>query len=287
MTRRNKKSGKCLLLGSEGPFARSHIIPRFVGDKALGQAHRIEMRELGERPKLVFNSWTDPELCGQKGEERLRDIDTAGSKVFQKQGLSWRHFPLTDASKRTELGDSEIELIELSEVDATTLRMFFLSVLWRCAASTRVQFAEISMPPAHLEYLRQIVAGETEPNDSDWPATLLLLTSKGEPQIQAPMAQEIDLRSLGFDLPSVPIFRFFFDGLIVHMGRSPADDTLLDNWGGRVVGVDDKLTMMGRPYEKSWQEDNLYQLQHELLSEHAEDARKIYKTLRTIDQQNK
>lgn len=84
MTRREKQIGKCLLLGSEGPFARSHIIPRFVADKALGQAHRIEMGQLGARPKLVFNSWTDHELCGQKGEERLRDIDTAASKVFRK-----------------------------------------------------------------------------------------------------------------------------------------------------------------------------------------------------------
>jgi hypothetical protein len=245
------------------------------------------MRELGERPKLVFNSWTDSQLCGLKGEERLRDIDTASSKVFQKHGLSWRHFPLSEACKRTALGDDGIELIEFSEVDTKTLRMFFLSVLWRCAASTRVQFAEMSLPPAHLEYLRQIVAGETEPDDSDWPATLLLLTSKGEPQIQAPIAQEFDMLSLGFDLPSVPIFRFFFDGLIVHMGREPADGTLLDNWGGRVVGVNGGLMLIGRTYEKSWQENNLYQLQHEMLREHTEDAGKIYRTLRTIDRKGK
>lgn len=102
------------------------------------------MRELGDRPKLVFNSWTDPQLCGLKGEERLRDIDTVSSKVFHKQGLSWCHFPLSEASKRTALGDNGIELIEFSEVDTKTLRVFFLSVLWRCAASTRVQFAEMS-----------------------------------------------------------------------------------------------------------------------------------------------
>lgn len=287
MTRREKQVGKCQLLGSEGPFARSHIIPRFVADKALGQAHRIEMGELGARPKLVFNSWSDPELCGKKGEERLRDIDTAASKVFRKHGLSWRYFPLTVASKSTSLGDSGIELIEISDVDTRTLRMFFLSVLWRCAASTRVQFSEIRLPAAQLEYLRQIVAGETEPADSDWPAVLILLTTKGEPQIHAPMAQEIDMRSLGFDLPSVPIFRFFFDGLIVHMGREPADDTLLDNWGGRVVGVDSGLLLIGRPYENSSQEDNLYQLQYEMLREHPEDASRIYQTLWAIDQRNK
>lgn len=162
--------------------------------------------------------------------------------------------------------------------------MFFLSVLWRSAASTRIQFSEIRLPSAQLEYLRQIVAGETDPADRDWPAVLILLTTKGEPQILAPMAHEIDMGSLGFDLPAVHIFRFFFDGLIVHMGREPADDTLLDNWGGRVVGVDSGLVLIGRPYEKSSQEDNIYQLQYEMLREHPEDAGKIYQALQAIDQ---
>lgn len=287
MTKRSKQFGKCLLLGTEGPFARSHIIPRFVGDKALGQAHRIEMGELGARPKLVFNSWTDSELCCQKGEERLRDIDTAASRVFQKHGLSWRHFPIVEDSTRTAVGDDGIELIEISNVDTTTLRLFFLSVLWRCAASTRVQFAEIFLPSVQLEYLRQIVAGESEPKNDDWPTTLVLLTTKGEPQIQGPIAQEIDMKSLGFNLPSLPIFRFFFDGLIVHIGRKPSDESLLNSWKGRVVGTSENLFFIGRPYEESSQEDNLYNLQYEMLREHPEDADKIYRALERIDQKGR
>lgn len=283
MTKREKPTGKCLLLGTEGPFLQSHILPRFIADKALGQAHRVEMGERGARPKLVFNSWIDPELCGQKGESRLSDIDNAASEVFQKHGLSWRHFPLAEAGQRLTLDDNGIELIELFDVDTKVLRLFFLSVLWRCAASTRVQFAEIHLLPSELEYLRQIVAGECEPADSDWPAVLVLLTTRGEPQIQAPIAQEIDMRSLGFDLPSLPIFRFFFDGLIVHMGREAADVCLLDKWGKRVVGLNDSLILIGRPYANSSQESNIYHLQHEMLREHAEDAAKIYRTLRKID----
>lgn len=53
------------------------------------------------------------------------------------------------------------------------------------------------------------------------------------------------------------------------------------------MGVDGRLMLIGRPHEKSWQENSLYQLQHEMFREHTEDAGKIYQTLGTIDQQVK
>lgn len=48
-------------------------------------------------------------------------------------------------------------------LDAARLRLFFLSLLWRAAASTRGEFAAITLPPDDLEHLRRIVLGVEVP----------------------------------------------------------------------------------------------------------------------------
>lgn len=287
MTKREKAVGRCLLTGLDGPLVKSHIIPRFLADKALGQAHRIQFGEDG-RPRLLFNSWADNTIVGAQGEKRLADIDTAAARIFRDLGLSWRHFPLTADAKRAQIGafDSELITIPVAVEDAAALRLFFLSVLWRCAVSSRVEFAEIFLTEPTSEKLGRIILGTEQPSDSDFPSVLVLLTSQGEPQVHAPLAQTIDMTTLGFDLPNVPIFRFFFDGLIVHMGRQLNDKGLLEAWKPRVVGTKPELVLIGRSYEGSSQEINLNHLKRTLLDEHPEQAVRIYRTLGEIDVRN-
>lgn len=283
MAKRQKVIGKCLLTGHEGPFAQSHIIPKFLADKALGQAHRIQFG-FGNKPQLKFNSWMDDRICTAVGESRLRDIDTAAAKIIRQHGLSWRHFPLTNHASRNKFGD-EFELITIPDVDTKSLRLFFLSLLWRSAVSARFEFAEIFLETASVERLRKIVAGEDTPADADWPAVLILLTEAGEPQVHTPLAQVISIPEFeGVKYPDAPIFRFFLDGLIVHMGRKPVDEDLLDAWSPkRVVGLDSSLILIGRPYEGSAQEGNLVHLQGELHREYPDEAARIYSTLWKID----
>lgn len=286
MTKRKKAVGQCLLTGLQGPLVKSHIIPRFLADKALGQAHRIQFGEKG-RPQLLFNSWSDNSIVGSDGEKYLEDIDTAAARIFRGLGLSWRHFPLTADAKRARIGalDSELVTIPVTVEDVAALRLFFLSVLWRCAVSSRVEFAEIFLDKVTTDKLRRIILGLEQPSDSDFPCVLVLLTSQGEPQVHSPLAQTIDMKELGFDLPNVPIFRFFFDGLIVHMGRKLDDKALLEAWEPRVVGTKPELIVIGRPYDGSSQERNLSHLKRTLLEEHPEQATRIYRTLWKIDAQ--
>lgn len=261
---------------------RSHILPRFIADKALDKVARFQFGQ-DARPKLAYNSWYDPELTTETGEIRLRNIDTAAAKIFRKLGLSWRHFPLTDQASRTSFG--EFEIIKITDVDTKTLRMFLLSLLWRAAASTRFEFAEIFLETEALERLRRIVNGEIQPDDSDFPAVLVLLTTRGEHQIHGPLAQTLSMseanKAAGTDLPDIPIFRFFLDGLVVHMGRRPHDNELLGGWSDRVVGQSDNLTLIGRSYEGSSQQVNLAHLQMELEATYPEEADRIYRALAT------
>ncbi|MEO9337347.1 hypothetical protein ABFT80_07925 [Mesorhizobium sp. SB112] len=283
MAKRQKAIGKCLLTGHVGPFAQSHLIPRFLADKALGQAHRIQFG-FGSKPQLKFNSWVDGRICTAVGEARLRDIDTAAAKIIRQHGLTWRHYPLSNKAERHNFGD-EFELITIPDVDTSALRLFFLSLLWRSAISTRFEFAEIFLDAVSNEHLRKIVAGEEKPADSDWPVVLVALTEAGEPQVHTPLAQVINTpEHEGTKYPDIPIFRFFLDGLIVHMGRKFGDVELLDAWSPkRVVGLDSSLILIGRPYEGSAQKSNLTYLQNKLHREYPEDAARIYSTLWKID----
>lgn len=231
--KRSKPLGKCLLTGTYGPFARSHIIPRFLADKALSQAHRIQFGQSGP-PQLLFNSWIDQQICGDEGEKRLRDIDTAAAQVFRKHGLSWRHLPLSGVANREPIGVYDSELIRIPNVDTKSLRLFFHSLLWRSAVSSRFEFGDVVLDSKSTEYLRAIVSGEKEAKDEDWPAVALLLTDIGEPQVHAPLARIINHQAFSSTLPTIPIFRFFLDGLIVHMGKNASDFPLLDVWGSRV-----------------------------------------------------
>jgi hypothetical protein len=224
----------------------------------------------------------DSGIVGEKGEERLRDIDTTASKIFRELGISWRYFPLTKDAKRQEIGALDSQLITIPDCHTEVLRLFFLSLLWRSAVSTRFEFAEIILDKDSIEALRRVVLGIDQPNAADFPCVLVLLTNAGEPQVHAPMAQTIDMKGMGFDLPNVPIFRFFLDGLIVHMGRKRNDLELLDTWGKRVVGVSRELFLIGRPYEGSSQQINLQILQEELHADYPSEAERIYRTLAKI-----
>lgn len=278
MGKREKPEGECLLLGTRGKFAKSHIIPKFLTNRALGRAARIQFGINGY-PQLLFDSWWDETIVGEEGERRLRDIDTAAAQIFRSLGISWSNFPLSPHAVRAQMGDSEFELISIPDCDTETLRLFFLSLLWRSAVSSRLEFAGITLDQESLETLRRCVLGIEQPSTADFPCVLLLLTTRGEPQIFTPATEIIDMEQLGFTLPNIPIFRFFLDGLIVHMGRKLGDVELAESWGRRIVGSSRDLFLLGRPYEGSAQEENIETLKEALFRDYPEQAAKIYRTL--------
>jgi hypothetical protein len=55
----------------------------------------------------------------------------------------------------------------------------------------------------------------------------------------------------------IPIFRFYFDGLIVHFHRHAEDDGYTKSLGQVMVGHDRKLSVATVPYDQSFQHENL------------------------------
>jgi hypothetical protein len=95
--------------------------------------------------------------------------------------------------------------------------MFFLSLLWRAAATALREFREIKLDVDHLAKLREmLVTNNPEPLDF-YPVELVQLSTIGMVHNLTPWASEKLIPAIpGRPSHSIPIFRFYFDGLVVH-----------------------------------------------------------------------
>ena len=256
--------GICKLTGTRGEFVKSHIIPRAFSDRIFGQTARVQLGQLGRLPILRRTSWYDDNIVTAEGEEILQRVDGAFVKEAEELGLTWRYFPFSDKAKQKPLDGEDIVSIELDHSRWDRVRLFSLSLLWRAAVSRRPEFSEIWLDPIALRKLTKIVRGEIGAHEFDFPTTLVLLTEQGQPQNMTPLRQRMTVPQLTIGLKAyIKIFRFYVDGLIFHIGQKTMDRELFRCWHGRVLGVDNPLSFVGRKYVGSWQMQNLEQLVQE------------------------
>ena len=272
------KTGNCKLTGHHGAFVKSHIIPRAFTDKSLDKIGRIQAGQDGERPSLRYTSWYDDEIVTLDGERILTGYDTDATREIRRLGLCWRFFPVSNLNKSYKF--DEFEMLEFSNVQTNILRLFFLSVLWRAAISKRREFQEIRIDVDSLRKLRGIVSGKFSALPADFPLVLVLLRTKGQSQCLTPLRQRVDIPQFVPGLKKdIKIFRFFFDGLIVHISRKANDQKTLQCWKPRAVGIDNKLVVIARDYEGSFQEANLNAVMNYTESNWPAETAKIYGTL--------
>lgn len=142
------------------------------------------------------------------------------------------------------------------------LRLFFLSLLWRAAASGLPEFSEVQLPADELDKLGKMIVGQNAPAISFYPTILTQLSTMGIIHNMTPLAQVKHVPEL-VDPPGestkrdIPIFRFYFDGLIAHVHRHASDDGYTQSLGDFVVGADSELTLTTVTYEHSFEHENL------------------------------
>lgn len=257
MTSKNECSkapyGKCKLTHEEGFFVKSHIYPESVTRHDIKGSPIYEVGE-GRRPRKRLTSWYDRGLCTLSGEKILASYDDWAVKCLRRHKLIWSGWgsDKADLSGATQILDGHY-IRQVEGEDWNRLRLFYLSLLWRAAQSERAEFAEITVPAEDLEYLRQLVKdGDVGPLDF-YPISLVQLTSRGPSHNLSPLSQEMAEFSLGAE--ASPIFRFYFQGLIAHIFRPKLG--VSSDRAPFGIGTSDKLTLMARPYEGSWQQENL------------------------------
>lgn len=245
--------GICKLTHEEGVFVKSHIYPEAVTRHETKGAAIYEIGE-GRRPRKLLTSWYDRELCTLPCEKILSVYDNWAIRCLRRHKLVWSGW----GGDKLDLSDATLiaggyYVRQVKGDDWLRLRLFYLSLLWRAAQSARDEFAQIVLPEDDLETLRLMVKDEVVAPLNFYPISLVQLTSRGPSHNLTPLAQ--DMAEFPPGSGTSPIFRFYFQGLIAHVFR-PKAETPPDRapFG---VGTSDTLTLMARPYEGSWQEENL------------------------------
>ena len=201
---KDKKVGRCLLTGEVGPLARSHIIP----DAFMRRATDAPFKEWDGtgRPRRSFTGWYDTGILGHKGEAIIAKYDDAAAKCFIDQGYTYRS--RRDPLNLGTLADDLIprQIYEIG-VNAKTLHLFALSLLWRAAVSTLPALSLITVRPKRLEEIRlRLLAGDPGSPD-EFPAYFSVFCGAEELPKIAP-----------YQLGRPTFFcRFFLDGVVCYV----------------------------------------------------------------------
>ena len=249
-------TGVCKLTGKTGRFVRSHLLPQALTAPDRKGVPFLHFGD-GNRPTRRWSSWYDEELVGVEGEEVLAKLDDWAIVTLRKHRLVWSGWasatslPVKHGPPSANGFGSRMVL----GIDGHKLQLFFLSLLWRAAATGRPEFADIILPAADLETLRQILIDGTPAPLEFYPTTLLQLSTRTRAHNTSPIAMEKRMPNLpGLGFRTYPFFRFYFDGLEAHIVRQASGN--IDWLRPAIVGNSNSLVVMTVPYENSFQYAN-------------------------------
>jgi hypothetical protein len=221
---------------------------------------------MGTRPGRRWDSWYDKELTIRKGEDILADLDDWAITELRKHELVWSGFRSAGLlTNMPELMPGTVTGIrEITGINPGRLRLFFLSLLWRAAATMRPEFSEVTLPQNDLEQLRvMLLAGDPGPLDF-YPIQVIQLYTLGEVHNRTPIATTKTNPPYDNNPErQIPIFRFYFDGLVAHVHRYASDDGYTASQGALNVGHGNKLVVVAIPYESSSEHDTLFEIQRQ------------------------
>ena len=210
-SKKSKAHGICKLTGDEGPFVKSHLLPRALTRLSLTGEKLVEA-QLDQRPIRRADSWYDQRLVTRHGEDILEAIDTRGIEALRRHRLIWSGWDdLSDVNP----GD---QARMLAFGDPGCLQLFFLSLVWRAAASQLKEFRHVTLEHAVVEDLRVRVESQ-EPGDfRDYPIFLYQIISKAPPHNRTPLLETNDeFPDEDGAMISVPFVRIYLDGLVAHV----------------------------------------------------------------------
>jgi len=151
-----------------------------------------------------------------------------------------------------------IGLRKVSGIDGRKLRLFYLSLLWRAAASRLPEFADVQLDPIALERLRvMVLTSHIDPPDF-FPISLIQLSTRGVTHNQV-VIQQVKTQGgmMGLPLEYVPFFRIYIDGLVAHLGTGTYSQADVADLGPLIVGNEKDLVISTVIFQGSTQLRNL------------------------------
>ena len=251
-----RRSGICKLSGKLGRFVRSHLLPKAVTRPSIHGNRLIESGR-GLAPRTRWDSWYDDELVTREGEDILARYDSWAIRELSRLQLIWKSWgPATSFAESIVVkeGMPTFGLRKVSCENASMLRLFFLSLLWRAAATARTEFKDVQMASGDLERLRRMVRGG-DPNPLDfYPTTLLQIASRGPMHNLVPIEMDSMVDTGDGVIRRIHVFRFYFDGLIARMHPSMTGIKELEPF---IVGGGSELVVQMQLFQDSFQFGNL------------------------------
>lgn len=256
------KNGICKLTGDEGPLVKSHIIPKALTTFAE-KGRPVAQAGTDYAPVKRWDSWYDATIVTRAGEDILEEYDRWGIDELRRHQLVWSSWGTASSlpAKDNQLTpNSEGWGVRIfDDIDPQRLRLFFLSILWRAAVSNMTEFREIDIRASDLRRLKLMIRdGEPDPLRL-FPFSLTQLSTKGMIHNHTPVAQRKPRDINRPNGPTIPIFRFYFDGLIAHFHREGSERDVR-GYGTMLIGGGDKVVVTTVPFEGSWQDGNLRNL---------------------------
>lgn len=265
MTNKNRKKNKpkvtppkfgvCALLGEEGQFAKSHLIPQALTQTDV-RGERLIETAIGFRPIRRFTSWYDHQLVTHKGEQILSEIDTHGIAELRKHKLVWsgwgkdKKLNTIDYSVQPDAENGlGVRLIE--NIDSHKLRLFFLSLLWRALSTKVKEFSHLENIGVDLPALGEIIATKARTPASYHPIVLSQIDNRGFTHNHTPTVQEIDFPFEG-GIRKAFYYRFYMNGIVAHIYPEECNDLFLTAPVSFVGGAE-TLWVFTRRFEESKQ----------------------------------
>lgn len=269
--------GVCKLTLERGVYVKSHLVPLAFSAPSDGQ-YFIDGAP-GGRPTRRPTSWYDKELVTRKGEDILAELDSFAADELRKSSLVWSGWdellgaPVdTFAYPGTEHG---VRLV--SGLNVLKLRTFFLSLLWRAAASLQPQNAHIRLLDRDLEQLRQMVLNKNPYPLNFMPVQLTQLITRGPRHNLGPLKMSLPLQlEEGESAVRVQTFRFYFDGLVANIYCDISTE-LHESASAIYVGGHEDILALCIPYEQSFQASNIEQHQYEAITNYPDTMSKLLK----------
>lgn len=263
----------CALTGKSGNFVKAHIIPKALTRRPTN-APFIQVGQ-ADRPIRRWDSWYDPNLVTQSGEDILTAIDTEGIKELRRLKLVWSSWGpmqsltmldhhIIDSATITQTG-----LRVINSVNSKTLRLFFLSLLWRAANSDLDDFKFVSLKHSDNRKLRRMILNNVVQPYNRFAMSMVQISSLAPAHNQAPFLEQVELPNARGKYFKREVIRFFLDGLVVHISAQsiPQKDFL---GHGQLMLCADRQTL-GVP-TKPWGLSR----QYEMINTVKDETEKLY-----------
>ena len=179
----NVRIGQCKLTMMQGRYVKAHIIPEALTETSW-KGQPLTQKGRNGRHIRRWTSWYDNRLVTDNGEAILAKYDDWAINFFRQKRLiwsSWGRMVQLESPDHVWFPGPQVGIRKLEGIDCKCLRLFFLSLLWRAAATSLFEFKSVSMPACELAQLREMVLhGQVEPYHF-YPVTLTQLVTRNIP----------------------------------------------------------------------------------------------------------